>query len=219
MHSAIQNGGGAVKRPARIAALAAACVVAALIIQGCRAKSAPLPPLAANAVVLAYGDSLTFGTGAAPDQSYPAKLAQRIGREIVNLGIPGEVSSDGLRRLPAALDEVKPALLILCHGGNDFLQKLDPAVTEANVRAMIKLARERNIAVVLMATPKPGLLLSPAPFYEAAAKDLQVPLEDAVLAKVLSDNSLKSDLVHPNAAGYDRIADALANTLKQAGAL
>jgi lysophospholipase L1-like esterase len=190
-----------------------------LSLQGCGRKSAPLPALPPNAVVLAFGDSLTFGTGAAPEQSYPAKLAQRIGREIVNLGVPGEVSGDGLRRLPGALDEVKPALLILCHGGNDFLRKLDPVATEANVRAMIKLARDRNIPVLLMATPKPGLILSPPPFYETVAKDLQVPLEDAVLAKVLSDNSLKSDLVHPNAAGYERIAEALAATLKQAGAL
>jgi lysophospholipase L1-like esterase len=190
-----------------------------LSLAGCGGKRAELPPLASNAVVLAFGDSLTFGTGAAPEQSYPAQLAKLVGKEIVNLGVPGEISLDGLNRLPAALDEVKPALLILCHGGNDFLRKMDLAATEANLRAMIKLARERNISVLLVATPKPGLLLSTPDYYDAIAKDLNVPLEKASLAKVLSDNSLKSDLVHPNAAGYGRVAEAVAEALRRAGAV
>ncbi len=117
------------------------------------------------------------------------------------------------------LDEVQPRLLILCHGGNDFLRKLDAGATEANLRAMIKLARDRNISVVLLATPKPGLLLSVPAFYDTIGRDLAVPVERKVMRDVLGDNALKSDLVHPNAAGYARVADALVALLKQAGAV
>jgi lysophospholipase L1-like esterase len=178
-----------------------------------------LPSLDKSATILAFGDSLTFGTGATPDQSYPARLSSLIGRQIVNHGVPGEISRDGLNRLPGLLDDVKPALLILCHGGNDFLRKLDSKESEANLRAMIKIARDRNISVLLMATPKPGLLLSVPDFYEKIGSELAVPVESAVLVKVLGDNSMKSDLVHPNAMGYSKIAEALAAALKRAGAV
>ena len=198
---------------------AASALIVATLIAGCGGKSPTLPPLDSKAVVLAFGDSLTFGTGANPEQSYPARVAKLIGREVVNRGVPGEVSSDGLARLTSAIDETQPALLLLCHGGNVFLRKLDAKQTEANLRSMVKLARDRNVAVVLIATPKPGLFLSAPDFYETIAKDYQLPLEQKILASVLSDNALKSDLIHPNADGYAKIADAVARLLTKAGAI
>ncbi len=192
---------------------------ALLLLGSCGGKPPTLPALDKTAVVLAFGDSLTFGTGAAPEQAYPAQLARVIGREVANHGVPGEISQDGLTRLPTVLDDVQPRLLILCHGGNDFLRKLDSKATEANLRAMVKLAQARNIGVLLMATPRPGIILSVPEFYEHIGQELGVPVETAVLAQVLRDNALKSDLVHPNAAGYSRIVEALAQTLKRAGAV
>jgi len=178
-----------------------------------------LPRLAPDAVVLAFGDSLTFGTGAREDESYPARLQALIGRKVVSSGVPGELSVSGLARLPVALDAAKPQLVILCHGGNDLLRKLDDGQTARHIRAMVELARARGAEVVLIGVPKPGLLPSPAAFYAEIAKDLRLPYEDAALKKILTDNALKSDLVHPNAAGYARLAEAVAALLKRAGAV
>ncbi len=193
------------------------CAVA--LVAACGKKVPPLPALGANATVLAFGDSLTFGTGAAPSESYPAQLQGLIGRKVVDAGVPGEISADGLARLPQELDENQPKLLILCHGGNDFLRKMDEAQTAANVRAMIRLAQGRGIAVILIATPKPSLLPAPPDFYADIAKEFSLPIEKDILKEVLSDNGLKSDLVHPNAQGYRMVAEAVAKLMKKAGAV
>jgi lysophospholipase L1-like esterase len=178
-----------------------------------------LPPLAPDAVVLAFGDSLTFGTGANAGESYPARLEALIGRKVVPAGVPGEASAEGLARLPAALDEANPRLVILCHGGNDFLRKLDEAQAANNIRAMVRLAKSRGAEVVLIGVPKPGLLPSPAGFYADIAKEFRLPYEETALKKILTDNALKSDLVHPNAAGYGRLAEAIAALLRKTGAV
>jgi len=109
--------------------------------------------------------------------------------------------------------------VILCHGGNDFLRKLDDAQTANNLRAMVRLARSRGAQVLLVGVPKPGLMPSPANFYPEIAKELGLPYEDSALRKILTDNSLKSDLVHPNATGYARLAEAVAALMRKAGAV
>lgn len=186
---------------------------------GACSKSPKLPTLDASATVLAFGDSLTFGTGAASNESYPSKLQSLISRKVVAAGVPGEVSADGLARLPQALEEHQPKLLILCHGGNDFLCKLGDDNAKNNVRAMVKLALDKGISVVLVATPKPGLVVKTPDFYKEIASEFAIPFDDAMLKKVLTDNELKSDLVHPNAKGYSHIAEELAKLLKRAGAI
>jgi lysophospholipase L1-like esterase len=198
----------------RRAALALAVLVAA-----CSAGQPRLARLAPDAVVLAFGDSLTAGVGANPGESYPARLEALIGRKVLSSGVPGETSAAGLARLPAALEEAKPQLVILCEGGNDFLQKLDEAQAASNLRAMVRLAQSHGAQVVLIAVPKLGLLPSPADFYATIAKELAVPNEETALKKILTDSSLKSDLVHPNAAGYARLAEAIAALLRKTGAV
>lgn len=195
-----------------------AALLCAALLASC-SKVQQVSPLVNDDVVLAFGDSLTFGTGASPAESYPAQLQTMIGRKVINAGVPGEISSEGLLRLPSVLAEVQPKLLILCHGGNDFLRKLGEAEVNANVRAMIKLAKNNGISVVLVATPKPGLSISPPDFYAQLAQEFSLPFNDDVLKSILRDNDLKSDLVHPNAKGYAQIAAALAKLLKKAGAV
>lgn len=200
------------------ATLLLASLVCLISLSGC-GKKATLPPLSADATVLAFGDSLTFGTGAPAESSYPAQLKSLINRNVVAHGVPGEVSADGLARLPTVLDEVQPKLLLLCHGGNDFLRKLPEAEAAANVRAMVKLARDKNISVAIIATPKPGFGISVPDFYLAIAKEFSIPIETDVLKDILTDNSLKSDLVHPNAAGYKLLAERVAALLRKSGAI
>jgi len=189
------------------------------LLAGCGGAKHKLGKLDSGAVVLAFGDSLTYGTGANQNESYPAVLERAIGRKVVNAGVPGETSAQGRERLPDVLEEVKPRLLILCHGGNDFLRKLPETQAAANVRAMVKLARTRGIEVLLIGTPEPGFSVTPPAFYAGIAKEFAVPYEDAAIAQVLKDASLKSDPIHPNAQGYGVIAERIAERLRKSGAI
>lgn len=189
-----------------------------LCLAGC-GRTPKLMPLPNDAVILAFGDSLTYGTGADTEQSYPAVLQKMIGRKVVNMGIPGELSSEGIKRLPEVLDQIKPQLLILCHGGNDLLRRTGEGTAADNLRAMVKLAKSRRIEVVMIAVPKPGLSLAPPDYYEAVAKENNVPIEVNILSVILRDNTLKSDTVHPNAAGYKVFAEAVARLLEKSNAI
>jgi acyl-CoA thioesterase-1 len=137
----------------------------------------------------------------------------------VRAGIPGEVSAQALARLPAALDEHAPRLLLLCIGGNDFLQQLGTPQAESNVRAMVKLAKSRGVEVLLIGTPQPGFSVTPPEFFAGIAREFRVPYEEGVIGEVLRDASLKSDQIHPNARGYRVIAERLAADLKKSGAI
>ena len=189
-----------------------------LLLSAC-GERARLEPLPSDAVVLAFGDSLTFGTGAAASESYPAQLEKMIGRRVVRAGVPGEVTADALARLPAALDEHAPRLLLLCIGGNDFLRRLGNQQAERNVREMVTLARRRGVAVLLIGTPEPGFTVSPPAFYAGIAKEYRLPYEQSIIGEVLKDRAFKSDPIHPNARGYKLIAERLAASLKASGAI
>jgi lysophospholipase L1-like esterase len=194
--------------------------LAAMLCAGCGDAPPALPALGPDDVVLSFGDSLTSGTGAGPGESYPARLEQLIGHTVVRSGVPGELSEQGLQRLAAELDAERPALLILCHGGNDMLRKRPFDALKRNLSDMVRLAQSRDVAVVLIGVPRPAIFgLSSADIYAEVANEFGVPLLDEALPEILSENALKSDAIHPNGAGYAELADALAELLRETGAV
>jgi len=201
-----------------VSALRLILLLLALAVAACGERP-KLERLPSDAVVLAFGDSLTYGIGAGDQESYPAQLEQLIGRRVVRAGVPGEVTAQALARLPQMLEEHAPRLLLLCIGGNDFLRRLGNPQAERNVRAMVQLARSRGIDVLLIGTPEPGFSVTPPAFYAGIAKEFRLPYEEAVIGEVLRDNALKADPIHPNARVYRIIAERVAQALKKSGAI
>ena len=164
--------------------------------------------------VLAFGDSITYGYRVAEDKNYPSQLSLLLQTEVINAGVNGEVTREGLRRLPSVLEKYKPQILIICHGGNDIIKRKSLIKAKENIAEMIKLARAKNIHVVLVGVPMIEVLtLSTAQIYHELANELSVPLEDSALEEILSDNYLKIDQIHPNEEGYKILSNKLANLI------
>ncbi len=190
-----------------------------ILLTACSDPQQQLAQLPDDAIILAFGDSLTYGTGANKGESYPALLETLVNRKVINAGVPGELSMQGLKRLPKLLEKHQPDLLILCHGGNDIIRKQDLAEAETNIRQMIALAENKNIPVILLGVPKPGLFLSSAKLYANIAENSNVIFMPNLIPDILSDASMKSDPIHPNKTGYRKMASSLAIILRNVGAL
>jgi len=189
-------------------------ILVVLILFACN-RGQSFNMLRPNSVVLAFGDSLTYGTGATAGMGYPEQLNKLIARKVINAGVSGETSAEGARRLPALLDKYEPDLLLLCHGGNDLLQKLDRQQLRDNLQQMLMAAKQRDIPVVMIAVPQPGLMLNDADLYKELAKKNKIPLVEGALAKLLADPQYRSGQVHLNAAGYRQLAKAVADKLNE----
>jgi lysophospholipase L1-like esterase len=210
-----------VHTPTRIARVLLALLVLLLAVAcGGTKKEAALP---AGSKVLALGDSLTAPHGVKPGEDWPTLLAQKTGWVVINAGVSGDTSAGALTRLPALLDEHQPQLVLVSLGGNDMLRKVPSAQTVANLGSLLDLIKARGARGVLLATPKPSIAgavfnnLSPADFYADVAKDKKVPLIKDALPEVLSDTALKSDQLHPNAAGHALLAEKIHADLKKIG--
>ena len=193
-------------------------VCLALLLAACE-RAPTLPKLSPDDVIVAFGDSLTHGTGASDDTAYPAVLASLTGRTVINAGVPGDTTASGLQRLPEVLAEYQPRLVLLCLGGNDMLRRLPAANTENNLRLLVRTIRASGAEVVLIGVPAPKLFGGTPDFYARLAEEMQLPLEQDIFNDVLKDNRLKADPIHANAAGYRQVAERLAEFLRKAGAL
>ena len=173
--------------------------------------------------MLILGDSLSYGTGANPGEDYPTLLAKTTGWQIINEGVPGDTTAGGLERLPSLLEQDQPKLLIVELGGNDFIHQLPQSDTIRNLKAILALAKAKGVKTILMAIPEMSPLkaafgnLSDHPLYETIAKETSTPLVADVFADVLSDNTLKSDQIHPNAQGYALVSKNMTTKLKLLG--
>lgn len=199
-------------------ALESATLVLVFSLAGC-GDSAKLEPLAVDATVLAFGDSLTSGVGVGVEQSYPAVLARQLGLNVVNAGLPGEISADGRVRLAAMLEQHKPNLVLICHGGNDFLRGLPLGETEKNLRYMVAQAQSYGVGVVLIGVPKLGIWGKTPDIYARIAEDFKIPLDDKTLGELETDPAMKSDPVHLNDRGYQKLAEGITVLLKKSGAI
>jgi len=192
-------------------------LIFSIVLSACSTDE--LEPLNQDDVIVAFGDSLTAGYGVSKENAYPAKLAQIIDTEVVNAGVSGETTQQGLQRIDSVLRKHTPALVILFEGGNDILRNQDLSKTKANLNQMIEKIKDSGAQPVLVGLPRKSLLSSTAELYEELADQHDIPLQANIVAKLLRQPSMKSDSVHFNANGYYALAEAIAELLRESGAV
>lgn len=189
----------------------------ALLLVGC--SQTQLPALHQKAKVVAFGDSLTEGYGVKKGKDYPSVLGQLTGLQVINEGVSGETSSQGVERMPKVLELHQPDLVVLLEGGNDVLRKIPLDKTKANLASMIELIQDSGASVLLVGMPEKKLFGGNLPLYEELAEQYQVPLLDDVIGSLLMRPSMKSDYVHFNEKGYAVLAEEIYFALQEYGAL
>ncbi len=215
-----------------------ACLFAvALALCGCRQQETPkkqqpvsqAAPVAAAPAdsrpeIACFGDSLTAGLGLDPDQSFPALLQLDLDAEgyryhVVNFGVSGDTTQDGLARLPLVLAD-KPAVVVLELGANDGLRGQPVAVTKDNIAKMIEDLQQAGAQVVLAGITLPpnygqGYIARFQTIYPELAAKYKLPLIPFLLAGVAGNDSLmQKDGLHPNLRGTKIVERSVLESIK-----
>jgi len=159
--------------------------------------------------IVCFGDSVTFGYGAEPGGDYPSALTKMISIPVINAGIDGDTSTEALKRIKSDVLDRDPLLVIVEFGGNDFLKKIPQEVTLNNMREIIDTIQTQGamVAVVDIST---GMLLKEyhSVFYNLAREKGAIFIP-SILSGIITNPRLKSDFIHPNADGYNVIAQRI----------
>ena len=165
--------------------------------------------------LIAFGDSLTAGYGAQAGEDWPSRLSSIIGQPVINAGVSGDTTEMALARIDDDVLARDPRIVIVGLGGNDFLRSVGIETTEANLRTIVHRIQARGAMVVLLGFQFPSLNSDYGAMYERIAKEERCLLIAGVLAGILRDESLKSDVIHPNARGYAIMAERIAGPMKK----
>lgn len=169
-----------------------------------------------NLKIAAFGDSLVAGYGATQGNDFPSLLSKTIGVPVQNFGVSGNTTADALARISDVTD-AHPDVVIVLLGGNDALQRIPATVTQKNLSTIISTLQAAHIRVVLVGVPG-GFLSDPyAPMFQSLARTFTpISYVPNILSGLLGNSKYMSDEVHPNDAGYAKVAARIAPAVESA---
>lgn len=191
-------------------------IATTLLISACSEK---LPPIHKESTIVAFGDSLTFGKGATNDKSYPAQLELITGYKIINTGLNGDTANNGKERIYSVVEEYSPDVVILSLGGNDMLRRNTQSL-KSDLSSIVEYLQSSKIKVILLAEPNPQITimgLKDASVYKEIAQKYNLFLLENKFSKYLVNDTYKSDMIHLNELGYQKVAEDIADDLKKSG--
>jgi len=183
-------------------------VVAFIALSGC-AKQEIKNIDSKGTGIICFGDSLTFGYGANPGEDYPSALARMTKIPVINVGIDGDTSTEGLKRIETDVLDRTPLLVIIEFGGNDFLRQIPPETTAKNIEEMIVMIQSHGAIAAIADISISVVMGDYNKEYKRLAKKYNTILIPSLLNGILTKPSLKSDFIHPNADGYRIIAQRI----------
>jgi acyl-CoA thioesterase-1 len=157
--------------------------------------------------IVALGDSLTEGVAVAPTENFPYYLSEVWGEPVLNAGVSGHRTDEGLARLESDVLAHNPRLVLVALGGNDLRQNVPVDVAFRHLREVVQRIQDSGAVVALLGVDG-GLFYGPEydEAYNALAEEMGCILVSDILEDILGRRSLLLDQVHPNGAGYKVLA-------------
>jgi lysophospholipase L1-like esterase len=162
--------------------------------------------LSAGQRIIAFGDSLTFGTGASSGKDYPSQLSEMISRPVINAGVPGDTTARALKRLERDVLAHSPDIVLITLGGNDLKNGIDAETASDNLKMIVSLIQNQGARVIIGGLSIPFRDRGFGRAYEKLADETGATLIPNILEGILGNRKLMSDPIHPNDAGYNIIA-------------
>jgi len=156
--------------------------------------------------IICFGDSITFGYGVNPGEDYPSALAKMINIPIVNAGVDSDTSTEALERLKSDVLDREPLLVIIEFCGNDFMRKIPKETTINNIKKMVELVQVKGAMVAIVDISAGLFLIDYRAAFHNLARETNSIFVPSVLSGIITNPSMKSDFLHPNATGYKIVA-------------
>jgi acyl-CoA thioesterase I len=183
----------------------------------------PLQEFSANGEnIICFGDSLTYGTGAAPGGDYPSQFAKLISRTVINKGVPGDTTSSALVRLDRDVLSQSPRIVLITLGGNDLKNGIPKDMAFANLKTIIEAIQDKGALVIVGGVDVPLWGRGYGEGYEEVCRNTGAVLIPNILDGIIGNSKLMSDPIHPNDFGYTQVAERFYKALQAsvpAGAL
>jgi len=173
------------------------------IVSGCAQKAAIQPKL--EKTIVCFGDSLTHGTGASNGETYPYFLQKFTNLTVVNAGVHGDTSQQGLERINEIF-QFKPFMVLIEFGANDFFKKIPIATTKKNIEAIVDKIQASGATAVILCT-EDNQLPELRRILVEISNDKNAPIVSGILNEIWTNRTLFADDLHPNSAGYKIVAE------------
>ncbi|MCK4987142.1 MAG: fibronectin type III domain-containing protein, partial [Desulfobacterales bacterium] len=164
-------------------------------------------------IIICFGDSLTFGTGASKGMDYPSQLAKMIGRPVINKGIPGDTTASALRRLKRDVLSKNPDIVLITLGGNDLINGVSKDIALGNLKQIVQTIQKQGAKVIIGGLSWPGMDRGFDKGYEDLAQQTGALLIPDIFTAIADNPVLMSDPIHPNNSGYRIIARRFSNAI------
>lgn len=164
--------------------------------------------------IVFFGNSITAGQGAGAGEDFPSLIGKKLNVPVINAGVSGDTSGDALLRINKDVISKNPSIVVIELGGNDLLQGISSDVTKRNMDLILSKIKPTGAKIVILGV---HIILFgvkyEATWQEIAQKNNAIYVPN-ILEGVMIDNSFKFDDIHPNANGYQKIADKLIPVIK-----
>ncbi len=165
--------------------------------------------------IVVFGDSLAEGVGADRGKDISSLLSERINQPIINLGVSGNTTADGLARVETLL-QADPKVVIILLGGNDAIRRIPVEETFLNLKRIIEKINQSGAAVILVAEPGGLYGNQYEKEYERLAEELKTFYIPNILSGIIGRPEFMSDYIHPNSTGYEMMVEKIEPVLREA---